>query len=578
MINGFRSWPENSQEPPNQKSTNEEWEQLKSLVAILVCILSAGTLPAKRPSFSEVAKESGIDFQHHTGASGHYHYPEIMGAGVILFDYDGDADLDIYLINGNHLSPNSPDPGIINRLYRNDSSNGDLRFSDVTLESGLADSGYGQGGEAADFDGDGDQDLFLTNLGWDVLFRNEGNGRFTRASLPSRQGWGQTSSALDYDGDGDLDLFVANYLNYDPASEPQGTTMVKGKVVKEYRGPHHHAGLSSLLLRNDGDLKFTDVSSAAGLDIVIGKGMGAACLDLDGDGAPDIYQANDAMENFFFRNLGGRFEEVALATGTAVRSDGHREGSMGVDVADVDGNGLPDLMIPCYFGEVHTLYLNEWPFFDDGSVKYGLRKATRHRTGFSPSFLDYDNDGDEDLFISCGRVEAWPDAALREDATYLERYGEPPVLLENDGKGRFHPVGESAGPYFLDAHIGRGTAVADLDQDGDLDLVVNHADAGPALLRNDTKGGNWLRLSLIGKENNRDAIGARIRAQIGDKTLHRWLRGGGSYLSVSSRTIHLGLGAATSVDRIEIKWPSGKTTLLEDVPGGQVLRVLETDG
>jgi hypothetical protein len=524
-----------------------------------------------------VAGESGIDFQHETGASGHYHYPEIMGAGLILFDYDGDGDLDIYFINGNYLSPNEPDPNIVNRLYRNDLTGRTLKFTDVTYEAGLADSGYGQGGEAADFDADGDQDLYLSNLGSDVFFRNEGNGRFSRAPLPSRHGWGQTCSALDYDGDGDLDLFVANYLNYDPAREPQGTNLVRGKVVREYRGPQHHAGLASLLLRNEGDLIFSDVTVEAGLDRSVGKGMGVACLDLDGDGAPDIYQSNDAMENFLFRNLGGRFEEVALATGTAVRADGHREGSMGVDAADVDGNGLPDLMVPCYFGEIHTLYLNEWPFFDDGSVKYGLRKVTRHRTGFSPSFVDYDNDGDEDLFISCGRVEAWPDAALREDSTYLERYGEPPILLENDGRGRFDSVAEEAGPYFLTAHIGRGTAVGDLDQDGDLDLVVNHAQAGPAVLLNETRVGNWLSLRLEGGGKNLDAIGARIIAEVAGRTLYRWLRGGGSYLSVSSRFIHLGLGDAVSVDRIEITWPSGRKTILEDVPGGQVLRVSESD-
>ena len=551
--------------------------RLSLLLIAPAVLLQTATLDAGSVRFRDVTQETGVDFRHETGAMGHYHYPEIMGAGLILFDYDGDEDLDIYFVNGNFLSPRTPDSTITNRLYRNDLSNGILRFTDVTAESGLADSGYGQGGEAADFDGDGDQDLYLTNLGWDVLFQNEGDGRFSRVPLPPRQGWGQTCASLDYDRDGDLDIFVANYLTYDPALEPQGTTMVKGQVVREYRGPHHHSGMASLLLRNEGDLKFVDVSAEVGVALPIGKGMGAACIDLDGDGFPEIYQANDAMENFLFENRQGRFEEVALLTGTAVRSDGHREGSMGVDVADVDGNGKPDLMIPCYLGEVHTLYLNEWPFFEDGSVKYGLRKATRDRTGFSPSFLDFDNDGDEDLFISCGRVEAWPDAATRADATYVERYGEPSILLENDGKGRFNSVGEHAGSYFNSARIGRGTAVGDLDKDGDLDLVVSHAGASPAILLNDSDVGNWLVLRLVGKGQNKDAIGASVVVTVGDRKLYRWLRGGGSYLSVSSRALHLGLGQAASADRIEVKWPAGEVTVLENIEAGQILEIAEAD-
>jgi len=523
------------------------------------------------PKFREVAQEVGIDFCHETGAGGRYHYPEIMGAGVILFDYDGDDDLDIYFINGNYLSVKNPDPSIVNRLYRNDSSDGNLKFTDVTFEAGVQDSGYGQGGEAADFDGDGDQDLYVSNLGPDIFFRNEGSGRFEPVSFPPQNGWSQSCAALDYDQDGDLDLFVAGYLTYHPAMEPEGT-------LTDYNGPQLYGGMNSTLLRNSGNLQFLDVTRDVGLYRLDGKAMGAVSVDLDGDGAIDIYQANDATENFLFRNQSGIFEEVALYSGAAVRSDGHRESSMGVDVADVDGNGRPDLMIPCYPGQIHTLYLNEWPFFDDGSVKFGLRRATRHRTGFSPSFFDYDNDGDEDLFISCGRVRAWEDTVADEKATFLQRYGEPPILLENDGKGRFNPVGDGAGPYFLASHVGRGTAVGDLNKDGKLDLVVTHAGAQAAVLLNETDGGNWLFLHLVGKGLNRDAIGAKVTAQVAGRTLHRWLRGGGSYLSVSSRLIHLGLGDSPSVDRIEIIWPLGTKTVLEDVSAGQILRVREPAG
>jgi len=545
------------------------------LPASITVLLLWGVAFSGEPRFRDVTREAGIDFRHNTGATGRLHYPEIMGAGLILFDCDGDGDIDIYFLNGNYLSQRPPDPALSNVLYRNDSSGGSPRFTDITLEAGVADSGYGQGGEAADFDGDGDQDLYITNIGRDVLFRNDGNGRFSKVPLPPRSGWGQTCGALDYDGDGDLDLFVANYLTYNPATEPLGSTMIAGKVVHDYRGPQVYSGKDSVLLRNEGDLSFQDVTRSAGLYRPDGKGMGAACVDFDGDGKIDIYQANDFMENFLFMNRGGKFEEMALLSGCAVSPDGQRESSMGVDVADVNEDGRPDIMVPCRSGEIHTLYLNEWPFFDDGSVRSGLHLATRDHTGFSPSFLDYDNDGDQDLFISCGRVRLWSGKALQEDATFLERYGDYPLLLENDGKGRFRSVGRSAGPYFGSVHVGRGTATGDLDGDGDIDLVVSHAGGAPAVLLNESAGGHWIILGLRGRGRNRDAIGARVVATCGGRARHLWVRGGGGYLSVSDRRVHLGLGQATSADRIEITWPSGKQQVLENVAADQFLRVEE---
>jgi enediyne biosynthesis protein E4 len=545
---------------------------------ICVALLSLATVtsPAGEPRLEDVTREAGIAFRHQSGATGRFHYPEIMGVGVILFDEDGDGDMDLYFLNGNYLGERPPDPTITNALYRNDSANGTLRFTDVTVEAGVGDPGYGQGGEAADFDGDGDEDLFVTNLGRDVLFRNDGNGRFRRSPLPDRKGWGQTCAALDYDRDGDLDLFVANYLTYDPSTERPATTRLgNGKEVPDYQAPQAFRGMSSLLLRNEGNLVFTDVTRQVGLYRPDGKGMGLACVDFDGDGWIDIYQTNDTVENFLFMNRKGKFEEMALMAGCAAGLDGFLASSMGADIADIDGDGRPDILVPNLVGQVHRLYLNRWPWFQESSVEWGLHVATRDRTGFSPSFLDYDNDGDQDLFISCGRVSV--NEKSREDSTFLDRYGETALLLENDGRGRFRSVGASSGPYFAEVHVGRGTAVADLDGDGRPDIVVNHDGEEPAVLINRTPGGHWLTLQLVGRGMNRDAIGAHVVARVGSATRHHWVRGGGSYLSVSDRRVHLGLGAATTVDRIEITWPLGKRTLLENVPGDRFLTVEEPE-
>ncbi len=534
------------------------------LVGIALAIWRPGKREKTTHGFTDVTEESGITFQHTTGQkTGRMLYPEIMGAGIVLFDYNGDDLLDIYFLNGNYIRGRKHDPKLTNVLYRNDGPDkkGRWHFTEVTEEVGVADDGYAQGAEAADFDNDGDQDLYVTNLGPNVYFRNEGNGTFTRTTLLAHPAWGQCCSAVDYDNDGDLDIYLTNYLTYDPDKQTLGITMVAEKLIHEYQGPQVYEGSPDVLYRNNGDGTFTDVTKEVGLYAPGGKGMGLGIADFDNDGDADIFVANDMMVNYLFVNEGGKFVERGVEKGVAVSGDGNLESSMGVDVADVDNDGLFDIMVPCRHRETHTLYHNEWPVFSDASPQRGLDETTLGYTGFSPSFLDYDNDGDMDLFISTGRVVTLEEAArkgLTRPEYFQERYAQVDLLLENDGRGYFHRVPpQKIGPHFRRKTVSRGTTVGDLDNDGDIDLVVNISEGRPVLLRNDTKGGHWLTLRLIGTKSNRDAIGARVIAHAGGNVQYHYLRGGGSYLSVSDRRVHLGLGNATIVDKIEIIWPSG---------------------
>lgn len=525
--------------------------------------------------FTDVTREAGITFTHTTGQKTHRMlYPEIMGAGMVLFDYDNDGDLDIYFVNGNYIRGEKPDPKISDVLYRNDTQPGNKwRFTDVTQEAGLLESAYGQGGEAADFDNDGDQDLYITNLGPNVYYRNEGNGKFTRTSVMAHDGWGQCAAALDYDNDGDLDLYLVNYLTYDPDKQDLGIEMVAGVLIHEYQGPQVYQGCPDVLYRNDGKEVFTDVTREVGAYRPDGKGMGLGVCDFDNDGDPDIFVANDMMVNFLFENRGGKFVERGVEAGVALSADGNLESSMGVDIADVDSDGLFDIMVPCRHRESHTLYHNEWPLFSDASAKRGLDAVTLGYTGFSPNFLDFDNDGDMDLYVSTGEVvtlEAAVKKGLTKPEHFNDRYAQPDLLIENDGRGYFRRVApEKAGTHFQRRTVARGSAAADLDNDGDIDLVINISEGRPVLLRNNTnelgKGGHWLTLKLVGTKSNKDAIGCRVIARAGGKTQYHYLRGGGSYLSVNDRRIHIGLEDVAKVDSIEIIWPSGIKQRIENV-------------
>jgi hypothetical protein len=524
------------------------------------------------PRFVDAIAGSGIDFRHENGITGKCQYLEIMGAGVGIFDYDGDGLLDLYFVNGQKLQ-GPPDPAITNRLYRNE---GAWKFRDVTAAAGVGDAGYGQGCCAGDYDNDGDSDLYVSNYGPNVLYRNNGDGTFSDATADAGvadAGWGQTSSFLDYDRDGWLDLYLQNYLRSKPPDDFEAFIYIGGRKVLDYPSPLGFPGAQSRLLRNQRNGTFRDVTQEAGLIKPDGKGMGVACADLNDDGFTDIFVANDTAEDYLFLNRGdGRFDDAGLAAGVAFNAAGVPTASMGVDAGDVDGDGLPDLIVPCLRQQFFTLFRNRGGYFEDATAASGLSRATASATGFSANFIDYDNDGDLDLFFANGGVRR--NEGAPPDASYRDSYGMRALLLANDGKGRFTDVSERAGPYFQALRIGRGSAVGDLDNDGDLDLVVSHLADGPALLRNDTPGaGRWLSLSLRGRGGRRDPLGARVRLAAGGRSWRAELHGRVAYLSQSDRRLHFGLGAAAAVDRIEIRWPDGETQALERLEPGREIAI-----
>jgi hypothetical protein len=523
------------------------------------------------PRLVDVTVESGVQFVHMNGRTGRYEYLEVMGGGVCCLDYDGDGDLDLYFVNGNRID-GPPDETITNRLYRNE---GDFKFRDVTSAAGVGDTGYGQGAAAADYDQDGDIDLYVTNYGPNVLYRNNGDGTFTdvaeRVGVRDA-GWGQSVCFVDYDRDGRLDLLVQNYLQHGSTMGVESFIYVGKQRVADYSSPLGFPGAPDRLYHNQGDGTFRDVTEAAELGAYAGKGMGLACVDFDRDGRVDIFEANDSMENYLFHNLGeGRFEEIGHRAGVAYNMAGVPEASMGVDTADYDHDGDWDLIVPCLSRQFFTLYRNDNAYFTDISTVSGLAQATAHATGFDAHFLDYDNDGDLDLFFTCGGVRIGDDAP--PGASYQQRYGMPDLLLANDGSGHFVDVSASAGPYFKQALIGRGSVTADLDNDGDRDLVVSNLAGQAVVLRNDTPGGHALTLELIDHQGHHNPDGVSVWITVAGVRRHATTHPGTTFLSQSDRRLQFGLGTATTVQKIELTWPDGQQQTLSNIPADQFLTI-----
>jgi hypothetical protein len=515
--------------------------------------------------FREVAQGSGLVFQHFIGATGEYFIPEIMGAGAALLDYDNDGDLDVYLIQGAMLDggknasdarfppPASHWPG--NRLYRNEIvPTGKLTFVDVTDAAKVGHAGYGMGAATGDYDNDGDEDLFVTSFGANVLYRNEGDGTFRDVTSPGLDDprWSTSASFLDYDGDGDLDLFFTNYVDF---SLRNNKACFDPTGARDYCAPTVYRPVPDRLFRNESG-KFVDVSQAAGLGRAYGNGLGVTCADFNGDGRIDIYVANDGTANQLWMNNGdGTFSEEALMAGAAYDADGAAEAGMGVSAGDFDEDGDEDLFLTHLKKETNTLYVNSGRAqFRDQTDRYGLGAVSIPYTGFGMQWFDYDLDGRLDLFVANGAVTI--EERLRGQPYPFQQRN---LLFRLAESGTFQDVTASAGPAFSLEEVSRGAAFGDLDNDGDVDIVVTNNNGPARLLLNEADARkHWVRARLTGVEANRDAIGARVALlRVGKAPKWGRVYTDGSYLSASELTVTFGLGRETSVEGIGVVWPGG---------------------
>jgi len=546
-------------------------DQAKARRTVLSGLLFAAMSVASADiHLTDVTQQTGIRFAHTDGSSGRRYIVETVSAGLALFDYDKDGLIDIYFLNGAPLKGSRASTTPRNALYRN---LGNWRFQDVSAQSGLDDAGYGLGVAVGDYDNDGDADVFLNNFGPNVLYRNNGDGSFSDVTQSAGvAGAGQVGAGacfLDMEGDGDLDLYVANYLAF--SYDGHRTAQIAGHMV--YQAPVHYRPIADQLLRNNGDGTFTDVSKAAGIAAHAGWGMGMVCADYDADGDTDIFIGNDVAENFLFKNNGqGVFAELGLDTGTAYTADGSPSASMGVDCADYDNDGLLDFKVTSYQQELTTLYQNLGDdFFDDVTQKTGAGNGTLTAVTWGVGLVDFDNDADRDLFIACGHLQDSVDKY--DDVTsYLQRN----VLLSNNGQGRFRDISRSSGSGMDVRLSSRGAGFDDLDNDGDVDVVILNSRAGPTCLRNDSpQQGHWLQVQLQGRKTNRSAIGARVLVQTGDLKLVDEVHSGRGYQSHYGERLHFGLGRHERVDRIELKWIGGGRDVYKNIPADQFITLVE---
>ena len=525
-----------------------------------------------RIRFTDITEQAGITFKHISSPEKKY-IVESMSGGVALFDYDNDGYLDIYFVNSLTVDLVKSNQKTKSALYHN---NGDGTFTDVTDKAGLGNVGWGMGVATGDYNNDGFEDLFVTCLGQNHLFRNNGNGTFTDVTQEAGVGesrWSAGAAFLDYDNDGKLDLFVSQYVDFDINHLPEfgkgRTCQYKGVPVQ--CGPRGLAGAGDKLFHNNGDGTFTDVSKKAGVSDPDGYyGLGVIASDFDQDGWVDIYVANDSTPCFFYHNNGdGTFKEIGFVSGTAVNGDGSEQGSMGVTVGDYDHDGRFDLFKTNFADEYNTLYHNDGGnSFTDVSYAAKVAAVSLPYVGWGTKFFDYDNDGWVDLFVANGHV--YPQ---------LQNYRERKLLHHNNRDGTFTEVAAQVGSPLMEDRVSRGVAFGDIDNDGDIDLVINDLDGAPQLLRNDGgNANNSVLIKTVGVKSNRDGIGARVTVVSGDLRQIDEVRSGGSYISQSDLRLHFGLEKRTKIDLIEVHWPSGVVDKITDASVNKILTVKEGRG
>jgi hypothetical protein len=530
--------------------------------------------PAARAvvTFEEIpAATSKITWTHDNAHSPDRQLPETVGAGCAFFDYDNDGWMDVYFVNSGPSDFFVPPGPLKNALYRN---NRDGTFTDVTDKAGVAGGKFGMGVATGDYDGDGNIDLYVTNYGLNILYRNNGDGTFTDVTQKAgvlATSWSTCATWFDYDNDSKLDLYVSSFVFYDKSQNPLCTDETLKR--RYYCVPRLFKPQPSRLFRNNGDGTFKDVSVESGIAGHPGKSFGAVATDVNNDALMDLFVANDTMPNFLFLNKGGgKFEEIGLSAGVAYGEAGRPRSGMGVDAADYDGDGWQDLFVANIDHEFFSLYRNEKELiFTDQPGE--IAPATQLLSGWGLKFFDYDNDGDPDLFL----VNGHPDDLI-ESRIPRVRYREPLLMFENTGKV-FKDVSVTAGAVFSKMFSGRGMALGDFDNDGDADVLTSNNGEPPLLLSN--KGGNrnnWIGLQLVATKSNPGAIGAMITWQTGTVKRSRLKTGGGSYLSSHDPREILGVGNATKIDSVEIRWPSGKVDRVTNLPLNKYVKIVEGAG